>query len=146
MQQQEKQVALLLKKVGIPPHLKGYEFIKMAVLIVLEDSNRIHYITKDLYPSVAQKYKTTASRVERAIRHAAEVSFDNMSPELIEDLFGNCVSFNKGKPTNSQFIATLVETIKINNDNEREEKTNEKKNDDHIIRFVDSRNSSNGNI
>ena len=132
-------MALLLKRVGIPPHIKGYEFIKRAVLMVLEDGTRIHYITKDLYPSIAQEYKTTASRTERAIRHAAEVSFDNMPPEMIEELFGNCVGFNKGKPTNSQFIATLVEAIKMNEEDESEENTNEKKNDDYVIKFVDSR-------
>lgn len=139
MTQQEKNVVQLLKKVGVPPHLKGYEFIKVAVLMVLEDGTRIHYITKDLYPVIAQKYKTTASRVERAIRHAAETSFDNMSPELIEELFGNCISFNKGKATNSQFVATLVEMIKMNEEDESEGNTNEKKNNDIIIKFVDGR-------
>lgn len=139
MTQQEKSVALLLKRVGIPPHIKGYEFIKRAVLMVLEDGSRIHYITKDLYPSVAKEYKTTASRTERVIRHAVETAFDNMPPEMIEELFGNCVSFNKGKPTNSQFIATLVEAIKMNEEDESEENTNEKKNDDYVIKFVDSR-------
>ena len=140
MTQQEKSVVLLLKKIGVPPHLKGYEFIKKAVLMVLKDGSLIHYITKDLYPSVAQEHKTTASKVERAIRHAAEVAFDNMTPEMIEELFGNCISFNKGKPTNSQFIATLVEVIKMNEEDESEENTNEKKNDDYAIKFVDSRN------
>ena len=116
MTQQEKKVAQLLKKVGVPPHLKGYEFIKTAVLMVLNDEGLIHAITKELYPDIAKKHKTTASKVEKAIRHAAEICFDNMLPEMIEELFGNCISFNKGKATNSQFIATLVETIKMSED------------------------------
>lgn len=136
MTQQEKSVALLLKRVGIPPHIKGYEFIKRAVLMVLEDGSRIHYITKDLYPSVAKEYKTTASRTERVIRHAVETAFDNMPPEMIEELFGNCVSFNKGKPTNSQFIATLVEAIKMNEEDESEENTNEKVSNSGDIRGI----------
>lgn len=109
----ERKVVKLLKNIGVPPHLSGYEFIKTAVLMALEDASVLKSITKELYPDIAKKHKTTASRVERAIRHATETSFDNMPPEMIEELFGNCISFNKGKPINSQFIATLVEEIKM---------------------------------
>ena len=144
MTQQERQVAKLLNRIGVPPHLKGYEFIKTAVLMVLDDGSLIHAITKELYPDVAKKHTTTASKTERAIRNAVETSFDNMPPEMIEELFGNCISFNKGKPANSQFIATLVEAIKMREDYESEGNTNEKKNDDYAIKFVDSRSNHNG--
>lgn len=113
MTQQEKNVVQLLKKVGVPPHLSGYEFIKSAVMIVLEDASMLKHITKGLYPDIAKKHKTSASRVERAIRHAAEVCFDNMPLELNEELFGNTINYDKGKPVNSHFIATLVEAVKI---------------------------------
>ena len=112
MKAEEKTVVDILKRIGIPPHLKGYAYIKTAVLEAVENESVLYYITKELYPVVAEKYKTTVSRVERAIRHAIEVAFDNMPPEMIEDIFGNCISFNKGKATNSQFLATMVELFK----------------------------------
>ncbi len=143
MTQQERQVAKLLKRIGVPPHLKGYEFIKTAVLMVLEDGNRIHYLTKDLYPSIAQKHKTTASRAERAIRHAAETAYMNMPAETLEEIFGYTVNANSSKAPNSHFIAALVETIKMEEDDESEENTNEKKSE-NVIHFVDSRGSRTG--
>lgn len=113
MVQQEKKVVKLLKDIGVPPHLSGYEFIKSAVLIALEHPSAVNRITKEIYPEVAKKHKTTAARVERAIRHATEVSVDNMPFDMYEEMFGNTINANKGKPTNSHFIATLVETIKL---------------------------------
>jgi len=122
MKIEEKNIVDVLKRIGIPPHLKGYAYIKTAICLVLEDESRLHYITKELYPSVAEKHKTTAPRAERAIRHAVEVAFDNMPPEMITDIIGNCINFNKGKATNSQFIATLAELIKTNMPGEEKNK------------------------
>lgn len=79
--------------------------------MVLVDHDCIHTITRTLYPAVAKKFKTTVSRVERAIRHAIETSFNNLDPDTMYDIFGNTISYNKGKPTNSHFIAAMAELV-----------------------------------
>lgn len=107
-------MAKILNKMGVSPQLEGYGFIKTAVLMVLNDESLINAITKELYPEIAKKHKTTARRAARSIRYAIETSFNNMHPVMIEEFFENWINFNKGKPTNSQFIATLVEMIKLN--------------------------------
>lgn len=106
-----KTIAKELKVCGIPPHIKGYDYLGEAIEMVLADHNHIHTITKTLYPAVAKKFNTTYSRVERAIRHAIETSFNNLDPNTMFDIFGNTIDYNRGKPTNSQFIATLAELI-----------------------------------
>ena len=97
-----------LFKAGVPAHLKGYHYLKTGIQLVLENPEKIHLITKVLYPEIAKKHDTTPSRVERAIRHAIEYMFDHVAPDTIEEFFGNSVPYGKGKTTNGQFIATLV--------------------------------------
>lgn len=104
-----KQIASTLKKAGIPPHILGYDYLGEAIELVLEDRNQLRLITKSLYPSIAKKFKTAPSRVERAIRHAIETSFINLGADEIEELFGNTFSAYTGRPTNSHFIAAMVE-------------------------------------
>ena len=106
-----KATSILLKKVGVPNHIRGYEYIGEAIEMVVKDRKQIYSITKTLYPSIAKKLKTTSSRVERGIRFAIESCFNTLSPDLIEEVFGNTIPYDKGKPTNSQFIATLSDLI-----------------------------------
>lgn len=100
-----------LLKAGVPAHLKGYHYLKTGIALVLENPEKLHATTKILYPEIAKKHGTTSSRVERAIRHAVEYMFDHAAPDLIEELFGNTLPYRTGKPTNSHFIATLVERL-----------------------------------
>lgn len=100
-----------LRELGVPLHLSGYRALKEAIILGVQEYPRILPITKELYPSVAKVVKTTPSRVERAIRHAIEVAFDRLDPETIYELFGNSLNPNKGKPTNSECIATAVEWV-----------------------------------
>jgi two-component system response regulator (stage 0 sporulation protein A) len=106
-----KTIAKELKVCGIPPHIKGYDYLGEAIEMVLADHNHIHNITKTLYPTVAKKFKTTTTRVERAIRHAIEVSFDNLDPDTMFNIFGNTINYHRGKPTNSHFIAVMAELV-----------------------------------
>lgn len=106
-----KEISTMLKVCGIPPHIKGYDYLGEGIELVLADHDQIHQVTKVLYPNIAKKFKTTVSRVERGIRHAIEVSFDNLDPDTIFNLFGNTINYTRGKPTNSQFIATIAERI-----------------------------------
>ena len=101
----------LLKKAGVPNHLKGYEYLGEAIEMVVKDRKLIYSITTVIYRSIAKKFEITSSRVERGIRYAIEYCFNNLSPDLIEELFGNTLSYNKGKPVNAQFIATLSDLI-----------------------------------
>ena len=100
-----------LFKAGIPAHIKGYHYLKTGIDLVLENPEKIHAITKELYPEIAKKHDTTVSRVERAIRHAIEYTFDHAAPDIIEEFFGNTIPYRTGKPTNSHFIATFVERL-----------------------------------
>lgn len=108
-----KKIIEVLKDVGVPASIKGYEYLKVAINAVLNDRTYIDQMTKRLYPDVAAMCDTTASRVERNIRHATEVAFDNMDPERIAEYFGWCYSPRKGKATNSEFIAILAERIRV---------------------------------
>ena len=102
----------LLKKCGIPPHLLGYEYAGAAIELIHADRKYLHSVTTSLYPRIAKKFNTTPSRVERAIRHAIEVAFtNNISPDNIEEVFGNTISLEVGKPTNAQFLATLADML-----------------------------------
>ena len=107
----ESQVTQIIHQIGVPAHIKGYQYLRTAILLTVQDSDIINSVTKVLYPSVAKKYSTTTSRVERAIRHAIEVAWSRGKMDTINDLFGYTVSTGKGKPTNSEFIALIVDKI-----------------------------------
>lgn len=111
-EQKEVVVTKYLIDLGVPAHIKGYNYLRTAILAVMEDYRMLQNITKGLYPTVAKKYKTTGARVERAIRHAIEVSFDRTgNRDLIYKIFGNSISSEKGKPTNSAFIAGIADYV-----------------------------------
>ena len=101
-------VAYLLRELGIPPHVVGYDYLVEAIKLGLEDHKILHRITKGLYIDIAKKYETTTSRVERAMRHAIIFAFDNGDSELLHSIFGNTISRNTGKVTNQHFIAAIV--------------------------------------
>lgn len=105
--------AYVLKQLGISPVLKGYRCLTCAIEFVDEDSTYLNGITKRLYPAVAKQLNTTASRVERAIRHAVETGWCRGNMDFQDDLFGYSIDSNKGKPTNGEFIATVVEWLEI---------------------------------
>lgn len=109
----EERVTDLLHEMGIPAHIKGYHYLRDAIMMAVDDMDVLNAITKILYPTVAKKYQTTSSRVERAIRHAIEVAWSRGKLDTIEDLFGYTVSNGKGKPTNSEFIALISDTIQL---------------------------------
>lgn len=102
-----------LNDLGIPANILGYEYLKEALKLTVGDKTFINSMSQRLYPAVAKEYGTTPSRVERAIRHAIELTFDNLSPEVLSKYFGNCTNYYKGKTTNSQFIAIVAEKIRI---------------------------------
>lgn len=113
---QEREVHIAISKIlhqlGIPSHIKGYNYIRESVFLFYKNSDSYGGITKEIYPEVALKYSTTASRVERAIRHAIEVSWNRGDYDLMEELFGNSVAFDKAKPTNSEFIASIADRLR----------------------------------
>lgn len=98
---------------GIPSHIKGYTYIREGIEMMFEDSSLVGSITKELYPTIAEHYSTTSSRVERAIRHAIEVSWVRGDYALMEEIFGNSVDYDRAKPTNSEFLATLADRLKL---------------------------------
>ncbi len=103
----------MLQEIGIPAHIKGYQYLRDALMLTVRDTRFLSGITKELYPKVAEKYGSTTSRVERAIRHAIEVAWNRGQMEIINDMFGYTVQEEKGKPTNSEFIAMLVDKIRM---------------------------------
>lgn len=109
----EGDVTEIIREIGIPAHIKGYQYIREGIIMSINDINTLNYITKLLYPSIAKKYKTTSSSVERAIRHAIEVAWSRGKLEVIEEMFGYTVSAGKGKPTNSEFIAMIADKLRI---------------------------------
>lgn len=109
----ENDVTEIIREIGIPAHIKGYQYIREGIMMAINDMNMLNYITKLLYPAIAKKYKTTSSSVERAIRHAIEVAWGRGKIEVIEDMFGYTVSAGKGKPTNSEFIALIADKLRI---------------------------------
>ncbi len=108
------EITNLLHSLGIPSHIKGYTYIREGIEMMYNDSHLIGAITKELYPTIASKYQTTSSRVERAIRHAIEVSWMRGDYNLMEEIFGNSVDYDRAKPTNSEFLATLADRLKLN--------------------------------
>ena len=103
----------LLHSLGIPSHIKGYTYIREGIEMLFNDSSLVGSITKELYPTIAEHYSTTSSRVERAIRHAIEVSWVRGDYALMEEIFGNSVDYDRAKPTNSEFLATLADRLKL---------------------------------
>ncbi len=109
----EARVTDMIHEIGIPAHIKGYHYLRDAIIMAIEDMDVLNAITKVLYPTVAKKHQTTSSRVERAIRHAIEVAWSRGKLDTLDDLFGYTVSNGKGKPTNSEFIALIADTIRL---------------------------------
>lgn len=107
----ENTISSVLREIGIPAHLTGYPYIHRAIEMVIQDSTLIHNITKVLYAEIAKEFNTTPSRVERAIRHAVEVSWERGNPDVLRRYFGYTVSVSKGRPTNSEFIAQTARII-----------------------------------
>ena len=107
----KNQVTAIIHEIGVPAHIKGYQYLREAILIAVEDAEVINAVTKVLYPSVAKRFATTPSRVERAIRHAIEVAWDRGDLETLQKYFGYTVSNSKGKPTNSEFIAMISDRL-----------------------------------
>ena len=107
----ETDVTQMLHEIGIPAHIKGYQYLRDAIILSVSDKEMLGSVTKILYPTIAKKRQTTSSRVERAIRHAIEVAWSRGKMDTINDLFGYTVSTGKGKPTNSEFIALIVDKI-----------------------------------
>ena len=107
----ELRVTEVIHQVGVPAHIKGYQFLRDAILMTMENQDYINSVTKRLYPEIAKKNYTSSSRVERAIRHAIEVAWGRGSLEVIDELFGYTISTGKGKPTNSEFIALIADKI-----------------------------------
>lgn len=105
----------LIHEVGVPAHIKGYQYLREAICMSVRDVELLNSVTKVLYPAIAKKYQTTASRVERAIRHAIEVAWTRGRLETIEELFGYTINTGKGKPTNSEFIALVADKIRLEN-------------------------------
>mgnify|MGYP000614032910 CR=1 FL=1 len=109
----EKDVTDMIHEIGVPAHIKGYQYLREAIMMSVEDSEMMGSITKILYPTIAKKYRTTASRVERAIRHAIEVAWNRGRMETLDDMFGYTINTGKGKPTNSEFIALIADKIRL---------------------------------
>lgn len=110
----EVEVTSLLHDMGVPAHVKGYQYLRDAILMILDDVHLLSGITKDLYPKIAEKYDTTPSRVERAIRHAIELAWGRGNIDLMTEYFGYTINLEKGKPTNSEFIAMVSDRIRLN--------------------------------
>ena len=109
----EAMVTNIIHEIGVPAHIKGYQYLREAIMIAVEDMDVINAITKVLYPQVAKTFQTTPSRVERAIRHAIEVAWDRGDLDTLQRFFGYTVSNTKGKPTNSEFIALIADRLQL---------------------------------
>ena len=103
----------IIHEIGVPAHIKGYQYLRDAIILSVNDMEMLNSITKILYPTIAKKHQTTPSRVERAIRHAIEVAWSRGKMDTIDELFGYTVSTGKGKPTNSEFIALIADKIRL---------------------------------
>ena len=109
----EGQVTDIIHEIGVPAHIKGYQYLREAIILTIKDMDMINAVTKVLYPEVAKRFGTTPSRVERAIRHAIEVAWDRGDIEVLQKYFGYTVSNIKGKPTNSEFIAMIADSLTL---------------------------------
>ena len=111
----EVKVSELLHNLGIPSHVRGYKYIREGVMILYTSKNLVTMVTKDIYPEIAERFETTSSRVERAIRHAIEISWVRGDLKLMDELFGNSVDAERSKPTNSEFLTTIADKFKMSN-------------------------------
>ena len=109
----EREVTAVIHEVGVPAHIKGYQYVREAIIIAVQDMDVINAVTKVLYPEVAKRYATTPSRVERAVRHAIEVAWERGDLDTLQRYFGYTVNSSKGKPTNSEFIAMIADRIRL---------------------------------
>ena len=109
----EIQVTEIIHQIGVPAHIKGYQYLRDAILMAIEDDDIINAVTKRLYPAVAKKHGTTSSRVERAIRHAIEVAWDRGDVDVLNSSFGYTIHNGRGKPTNSEFIAMISDKFRL---------------------------------
>ncbi len=109
----ETDVTDMIHEIGVPAHIKGYQYLREAIMMSVQDMEMLNSITKVLYPSIAKKYQTTPSRVERAIRHAIEVAWSRGRMETLDALFGYTINTGKGKPTNSEFIALITDKLRL---------------------------------
>lgn len=109
----EKDVTDMIHEIGVPAHIKGYQYLREAIMMSVNDIEMLNSITKLLYPSIAKRFDTTPSRVERAIRHAIEVAWSRGKMETLDALFGYTINTGKGKPTNSEFIALIADKIRL---------------------------------
>ena len=107
------EVTKIIHQMGVPAHIKGYQYLRDAILFVIEEVNLLGAVTKELYPMIAQKYVTTPSRVERAIRHAIELAWDRGNVDMMNKFFGYTINVERGKPTNSEFIAMVADKLRI---------------------------------
>jgi len=109
----ETKITGILHEIGVPAHIRGYHYMREAIMMAVDDMEILNYITKELYPTIAKKCNTTPSRVERAIRHAIEVAWSRGKVEVIDSMFGYTINNNKGKPTNSEFIALIADRMRL---------------------------------
>lgn len=109
----EQDVTNMIHEIGVPAHIKGYQYLREAIMMSVDDPGMISSITKILYPTIAKRFQTTSSRVERAIRHAIEVAWSRGRMETLDALFGYTIDTGKGKPTNSEFIALIADKIRL---------------------------------
>ena len=107
------QVSEIMHQIGVPAHIKGYQYLREAILLTINDGEMMSSVTKILYPSVAKRYSTTSSRVERAIRHAIEVAWDRGDVDVLNSYFGYTIQSERGKPTNSEFIAMISDKLRL---------------------------------
>ena len=109
----EAQVTKIIHQIGVPAHIKGYQYLRYAIIMAIDDADIINSVTKVLYPTVAKKFGTTTSRVERAIRHAIEVAWDRGDVDTLNSYFGYTIQNSRGKPTNSEFIAMIADNLRL---------------------------------
>lgn len=109
----ESEVTRVMHDIGVPAHIKGHEYLRTAILMVVDNVDHLNGVTKSLYPTVAEKYRTTPSRVERAIRHAIEVAWGRGKLDTLQNVFGYTINISKGKPTNSEFIAMIADKLRL---------------------------------
>ncbi len=109
----EKDVTEIIHEIGVPAHIKGYQYLREAIMMSVNDTEMLSSITKILYPTIAKKFQTTPSRVERAIRHAIEVAWSRGKMETLDAMFGYTINTGKGKPTNSEFVALIADKIRL---------------------------------
>ena len=109
----EVEVSSILHDLGIPSHVRGYKYIREGIMLLYTSREVVNLVTKDIYPEIATRYNTTSSRVERAIRHAIEISWIRGDLKVMEDIFGNSIDFERSKPTNSEFLTTIADRVKL---------------------------------